>query len=61
MSIPDYVNGLRVALARELLGQTRLDMERVAERAGFGSPRQLRRAWSRHHPEPPRAARAGRI
>ncbi|HEY8564774.1 MAG TPA: helix-turn-helix domain-containing protein [Beijerinckiaceae bacterium] len=60
MSIPDYVNGLRVALARELLNQTRLDMERVAERAGFASPRQLRRAWSRHHPEPPRMARAAR-
>ncbi|HEY0180650.1 MAG TPA: DJ-1/PfpI family protein, partial [Dokdonella sp.] len=25
MSLPDYVNGLRVALARELLGATRLD------------------------------------
>lgn len=58
LSIPAYVNALRVALARDLLGQTRLDMERVAERAGFASPRQLRRAWSRIHATPPTSARA---
>ncbi len=56
-SIPDYVNGLRVALAQDLLRQTRLDMEGVAERAGFGSARQLRRAWGRVHAGPPREAR----
>lgn len=47
MSLPDYINRLRVALARELLRHTRLDMERVAERVGFGSARQLRRVWAR--------------
>ena len=47
MSIRDYSNRLRVALAKELLGQTRLDMERVAEQVGFASSRQLRRAWRR--------------
>jgi transcriptional regulator GlxA family with amidase domain len=47
MSITDYKNGLRVALARELITQTCLDMEQVAQRAGFGSTRQLRRAWRR--------------
>jgi transcriptional regulator GlxA family with amidase domain len=57
MSIPDYVNRLRVALAHELLGQTRLDMEHVAERAGFASPRQLRRAWGRFHALPPSRVR----
>lgn len=57
MSVVDYINGLRVALARELIGQTRLDMERVAERAGFASSRQLRRAWGRLYPEPPSALR----
>jgi transcriptional regulator GlxA family with amidase domain len=57
MSITDYRNRLRVALARELLGQTRLDMERVAERAGFASPRQLRRAWRQFHGTPPKDAR----
>ncbi|KTS24783.1 AraC family transcriptional regulator [Methylobacterium indicum] len=59
MSLPSYINGLRVALARDLLAQTRLDMERVAERAGFASPRQLRRAWSRVNDGPPRAVRDG--
>ncbi|MFX5903516.1 helix-turn-helix domain-containing protein, partial [Acinetobacter baumannii] len=34
MSLVDYTNRLRVALAQELLSQTRLDMEHVAERAG---------------------------
>src|SRR5499433_2101798 len=37
MSLADYNNRLRVGLARELLSQTRLDMERIAERAGFSS------------------------
>ena len=59
MSIPDYSNRLRVARARQLLSQTRLDMERVAEQAGFASSRQLRRAWRRVHPTAPRQARTG--
>ncbi len=57
MSLPDYINRLRVSLARELLQTTRLDMERVAERSGFGSARQLRRAWSRSHELTPQEAR----
>jgi transcriptional regulator GlxA family with amidase domain len=57
MSVRDYCNRLRVALAEELLSQTRLDMERVAEGAGFSSSRQLRRAWRRLHPTAPRQAR----
>ncbi len=60
MNLPDYRNRLRVALARELLAQTRLDVDQVAERAGFASARQLRRAWSRCYETPPRAARVGR-
>jgi len=57
MSITDYKNGLRVALARELITQTSLDMEQVAERAGFGSTRQLRRAWGRLYATAPSEAR----
>ncbi|HSX59269.1 MAG TPA: helix-turn-helix domain-containing protein [Tahibacter sp.] len=57
MSVPDYVNRLRVSLARELLQSTRLDMERVAERSGFASARQLRRAWARSNAAPPQQAR----
>lgn len=53
MSVTDYVNRMRVALARELLTGSRLDIETVAERAGFGSSRQLRRAWSRMNDLPP--------
>jgi transcriptional regulator GlxA family with amidase domain len=58
MSVPEYINRLRVSLARELLGQTRLDMERVAERSGFASARQLRRAWRRSYAMSPHEARA---
>lgn len=56
-TLPDWINRQRVALARDLLRQTRLDMEGVAERAGFGSARQLRRAWGRVNAGPPREAR----
>ena len=45
------------ALAGELLKQTRLDIEGVAERTGFASPRQFRRAWGRYHARPPSQAR----
>ncbi|HEV7489695.1 MAG TPA: helix-turn-helix domain-containing protein [Rhodanobacteraceae bacterium] len=58
MGVPDYINRLRVSLARDLLGQTRLDMERVAEQSGFASARQLRRAWRRSYATPPHEARA---
>jgi transcriptional regulator GlxA family with amidase domain len=58
MGLPDYINRLRVSLARELLGQTRLDMERVAERSRFASARHLRRAGRRSYATPPHEARA---
>jgi transcriptional regulator GlxA family with amidase domain len=57
MSVTAYVNLMRVALARELLAGSRLDIETVAERAGFASPRQLRRAWGRLNDLPPSLAR----
>jgi transcriptional regulator GlxA family with amidase domain len=57
MTIKDYSNRLRVALAKELLTQTSLDMEGVSERVGFASSRQLRRAWRRIYPTAPRQAR----
>ena len=53
MHLSDYRNRLRAALARELIGQTRLDMERVAERVGFASTRQLRRVWRQLHATSP--------
>ena len=57
MTIAEYSNRLRVALAQELIRETNLDMERVAEEAGFSSPRQLRRALRKVHKTPPREAR----
>ena len=57
MSIAEYSNRLRVAFAQELLRETNLDMEQVAEKAGFSSPRQLRRAWRKVYKTPPREAR----
>jgi transcriptional regulator GlxA family with amidase domain len=61
MSVIDYVNRMRVALARELLTGSRLDLETVADRAGFGSARQLRRAWSRLHDMPPSQIRLATV
>ncbi|MBY3169342.1 GlxA family transcriptional regulator [Rhizobium laguerreae] len=58
MSVTDFVNRMRVALAREMLSGSRLDMEDIAMRAGFGSARQLRRAWNRLNDGPPSAARS---
>jgi transcriptional regulator GlxA family with amidase domain len=57
MSVTEYKNNLRVALARQMLSQTSLDMEQVAERTGFGSTRQMRRAWRRVYETAPREAR----
>lgn len=53
----DYVHRLRIALVRELLGNSQLDLERIAERAGFGSSRHLRRVWQKFCPTPPSQAR----
>jgi transcriptional regulator GlxA family with amidase domain len=54
----DYVQRLRVALARELVTQSELALERVAEKAGFSSAHQLRRVWRRWETSPPTAHRA---
>jgi transcriptional regulator GlxA family with amidase domain len=54
----DYVQRLRVALARELVSNSELAMERVAERTGFSSAHQLRRVWRRWEPTPPAVHRA---
>lgn len=51
----DYVQRVRVALAREILSQSDLPIERVAERAGFTSAHQFRRVWRRWEQAPPSA------
>lgn len=46
-SVTDFIHHVRIALARDLLTQSQLSVERIAERAGFGSARQLRRIWKK--------------
>ncbi|BDG10024.1 GlxA family transcriptional regulator [Anaeromyxobacter paludicola] len=48
VSVADYRRALCVARARRLLADERVTVERAAELAGFGSARELRRAWRRH-------------
>lgn len=43
----DYVQRLRVAVAREIVMNSDLALERVAERSGFSSAHHLRRVWRR--------------
>lgn len=57
LSVVDYVNLMRVTLARELLKQSRLDMENLAHRAGFTSSRHMRRVFAQHHGLSPSAFR----
>lgn len=54
----DYVQIIRFAVARQLVTQSRLGLERVAARSGFNSAQQLRRVWSRWEALPPSALRA---
>ena len=57
MNITGYINSLRIALAHQMLKTSRLDIERIAERTGFASSRQFRRAWRRSYDVPPIALR----
>ncbi len=54
----DYVQQLRLALARSLLAEPRCTVERAAAVAGFSSANHLRRAWRRTCGEAPRRAAA---
>ena len=49
----DYVQRMRVGLARELLTQGDYTVDRVAEMAGFSSAHQFRRIWRRWEEWPP--------
>ncbi|MGV1790167.1 GlxA family transcriptional regulator [Rhizobium sp. A37_96] len=53
LSVTAYVNLMRVTLARDVLANSRLDMESVAEKSGFASPRHMRRVWSKYNALPP--------
>lgn len=53
MTVTDAVTRGRVALARDLIARTDCGMEQVAERAGFGSARHMRRVWRQFHATAP--------
>lgn len=53
LSVTAYINLMRVTLARDVLANSRLDMESVAEKSGFASPRHMRRVWSKYNALPP--------
>ena len=53
----DYVQLIRFAFAKELVTQSKLDLERVAAKAGFRSAQHLRRVWARWESQPPSAFR----
>lgn len=53
----DYLHQIRLAIAKDLLRDTRLDLERVAERAGFGSAQHMRRVWRKFEAQAPSVAR----
>ena len=57
----DYVQLIRFAFAKELITQSKLDLERVAAKAGFRSAQQLRRVWARWETLPPSAFRPGSL
>jgi len=59
MTVTDYVNRLKISLAREMLLHSGLDIENVATQAGFASARQFRRVWQRIYKEPPSRVRFG--
>lgn len=44
-----FINRLRVALARQLLANPQWTLDHVAEKAGFGSVRHLRRIWRQYN------------
>lgn len=53
----DYLHTLRLTVARELLAESSLGIETVAERAGFGSARHLRRIWGKYEAGTPSSGR----
>lgn len=58
MTVTEAVNRARIALARNLIAQSDLGLEHVAERAGFASARHMRRVWSQFHTAAPSSLRA---
>ena len=55
-----YLRKIRTAAAKELVANSDLSMERVAEMTGFASAEQMRRAWRKFERTRPTDARAAR-
>jgi transcriptional regulator GlxA family with amidase domain len=53
----DYVQLIRFAFAKELVTQSKLDLERIAAKVGFRSAQHLRRVWARWETLTPSAFR----
>ncbi|MGJ8529489.1 GlxA family transcriptional regulator [Maritalea sp.] len=54
LSVPDYINGLRIAIAEQSLRAEDKQIENLSDELGFASSRHFRRAWNQHHELPPR-------
>jgi transcriptional regulator GlxA family with amidase domain len=52
-AVNDYINMIRVALARDIISNSRTGLEHVAEQAGFASARHMRRVWAKYYAMPP--------
>lgn len=60
-SVPDYVNGLRIAIAENLLQAKPIHIEQLVDKLGFQSARHFRRAWQKHHQLSPTEWRRSKI
>ncbi len=57
MSLPEYLNSIRIGDAAKLLRQTKHSVTQIAELSGFGSIRSFNRAFSEHFHMSPSAYR----
>jgi transcriptional regulator GlxA family with amidase domain len=57
VKVQAYIRLARLELSRQLLTQTTLGLDRIAERCGFGNERSLRRLWQQLSGESPNAFR----
>ncbi len=57
VKVQAYIRLARLELSRQLLSQTTLGLDRIAERCGFGDERSLRRLWQQLSDESPNAFR----
>jgi len=55
----EYLHRIRIAMARELVRESGMSLENVAERTGFGSVHHLRRVWRKFEALSPGAWRSG--